>query len=485
MGGTLGDQITDLKVTADGGFVLTGFTYSNDGDIVGNHGMEDAWVVKLNDTGGMQWQRVMGGTQQDRGLSILSTGDGGCLMSGWTRSSDGDLTSNYGGGDAWLIKLDANGSTQWQRQFGGSENDELIDIITTTDGGYLAVGESRSNDGDLTENFGSNDGWVVKLDSNGDILWQVMLGGSGIDYLVAVRQTLDGGYITVGYSSSTGGGNIGAGQHGGFDSWVVKLDATGAIEWQRLLGGSEDDYGAAIEAISTGGYILGGGTGSYDGDVTGYHGNNDAWLVELDNTGAIEWAKPFGGPGVDGAWSIVAMADGGFVFSGFSGQEGGDVSGAHGYYDMWLVRVNGTGALEWQKCMGGTSQEHANAIQSTVDGGSLLAGFTQSDDGDVIEELGSSDGWIVKLSPWVGMEERERFVAMAAPNPSAGLLHITSSLPLHNAQLTLCDLLGREVHHERMDGSLWTVHLGELQPGAYMLTLTSSDGSAALRIIRE
>ncbi|MDR0665109.1 MAG: hypothetical protein LBF86_06275, partial [Helicobacteraceae bacterium] len=172
-----------------------------------------------------------------------------------------------------------------EKSLGGSDYDYATSIQQTKDNGYTVAGYSYSNDGDVTENYGNYDFWIVKLNANGAIVWQKSLGGSNSDWATSIQQTKDNGYIIAGYSYSTDG-NV-TGHHGSTDNtdcWIVKLNANGAIEWQKSLGGSDYDYANSIQQTSDGGYIIAGSSYSTDGNVTDHHGStnyNDYWIVKL------------------------------------------------------------------------------------------------------------------------------------------------------------------------------------------------------------
>ncbi len=252
------------------------------------------------------------------------------------------------------------------------------------DGGYIVAGKSSSNDGDVTNHhgsIGSMDYWVVKLDSTGTIQWQKCLGGTYGEVGYSIQQTDDDGYIVAGYSSSNDGDVTN--NHGSVDYWVVKLDSLGTIQWQKCLGGSRDEEGYSIQQTADGGYIVAGSTYSKDGDVTNNHGKSDYWVVKLDSTGTIQWQKCLGGTHDDEALSIQQTADGGYIVAGDSGSNDGDVTNNHGKTDYWIVKLDSTGIIQWQKCLGGSSYDEALSIQQTADGGYIVAGGTESHDGDV------------------------------------------------------------------------------------------------------
>ncbi len=234
LGGSLDDAAYSIVQTTDGGFAFAGFTRSNDGEVVGHHGGEDGWVGKLGATGVIQWQKCLGGSSTDSINCIIQTSDGGFAVAGYTSSNDDDVSGYHGGGDAWVVKLNDTGGIQWQVCLGGSQADVALSIIQTPDGGYATAGQTFSDDSGVTGNHGGGDAWVVKLNSTGAIQWQKCLGGTSFDLAQSIVSTFDGGFGVAGYTSSKNDDVLG--NHGTDDVWVVKLDDTGAIQWQDCLG---------------------------------------------------------------------------------------------------------------------------------------------------------------------------------------------------------------------------------------------------------
>ncbi|MDR2352367.1 MAG: T9SS C-terminal target domain-containing protein [Deltaproteobacteria bacterium] len=395
LGGSAKDSAESIQITSDGGYIIAGVSSSNDGDVTGNHGDDDYWIVKLDPDGNIEWQKSLGGSGKDYARSIRITSDGGYIIAGASSSKDGDVTENHGDNDYWIVKLDPEGNIIWQKSLGGSGEDSANSIHITSDDGYIIAGTSNSNDGDVTENHGNNDYWIVKIDSLGTIQWQKSLGGSESDVANSIRQTSDGGYIIAGRTKSNDGDITG--NHGKNDSWIVKIDSEGAIQWQKSLGGSQFDEANSIRQTSDGGYIIAGESESYDGDVTVNHGRNDFWIVKLDSLGTIQWQKSLGGQRFDFAKSIQITSDGGYIIAGGNSSDDFDVTGNHGYDDFWIVKLDSLGNIQWQKSLGGSSGDFASSIQITSDDGYIIAGYTLSNDGDVTINHGEHDYWIVKL----------------------------------------------------------------------------------------
>ena len=344
----------------------------------------------------IEWQKSLGGSGLDNAYSITQTSDGGYIVAGSSTSSDGDVRGHRGLVDAWIVKLTSAGAIQWQKPLGGSDHDYAYSIQQTSNGGYIIAGMSYSTDGDVSGNHGFSDCWIMQLTSAGGIEWQKSLGGSGSEEATSIQQTSDGGYIAAGWSQSTDGDV--SGNHGSTDSsddyWIVKLTSGGEMEWQKSLGGSNYDRASSIAQTRDGGYVVAGWSLSNDGDVTGHHGSadsSDSWIVKLTSGGEMEWQKSLGGSYPDYANSIVQTRDGGYIVAGWSQSNNGDVSGHHGSADStdaWIVKLTDAGVIQWQRSLGGGSDDYANSVEQTTEGGDIVAGWSSSIDGDVTGRRG-------------------------------------------------------------------------------------------------
>ncbi|KKH97277.1 hypothetical protein EO95_16555 [Methanosarcina sp. 1.H.T.1A.1] len=395
LGGSGDDFAVGAQQISDGSYIVVGQSNSTDGDVTGNHGKDDYWVVKLDTERNIEWQKCLGGSDKDGARDIQQTSDGGYIVTGSSYSTDGDVTGNHGKDDYWVVKLDPKGNIDWQKCLGGSGYDFAYSIQQTSDGGYIVAGHSDSKDGDVTENHGKDDYWVVKLDTKGNIDWQKCLGGSGYDFAYSIQQTSDGGYIVAGHSDSKDGDV--AGNHGINDYWVVKLDTKGNIDWQKGLGGSISDCAYSVQQTSDGGYIVAGMSDSNDGDVNENHGSSDCWVVKLDTEGNIEWQKCLGGSGGDGALSVQQNFDGSYIVVGWSDSKDGNVTGNHGKSDDLIVELDTSGNVIWQKYLGGNSSEVPLSIQQISDSGYIVVGYSNSKDGNITGNHGKKDYWVVKL----------------------------------------------------------------------------------------
>jgi hypothetical protein len=406
LGGDNYDEAYAIQQTNDDGYIIAGRTNSNSHDVSGNHGSYDYWVVKLDSIGNIQWQKCLGGTNADQAYSVKQTNDGGYIVAGYTNSTDGNISGNHGN-DYWIVKLDSSGSILWQKCLGGSGTDWAYSIILTNDSGYIVVGLSNSTNGDVIGNHGSSDYWIVKLDSGGNLQWQKSYGGSlnegSYNSPSDIYQTSDNGYIFCGSTNSNNGDVSGNHDITGTysDCWVVKLDTIGNIQWQKCLGGSNTDMAYSIKQTIDGGYIIAGYTNSTNGDVSGKHvGVDDIWVMKLSSAGILQWQKCIGGSANEYAYSIQQINDGGYILAGTTASHDGDILGIHTYTggtDYCLAKLDSVGDIIWGKCYGGSSGDLAASVQQTEEGGYIVAGYSSSGNGDVSGQHGGNDFWVAKL----------------------------------------------------------------------------------------
>jgi hypothetical protein len=350
IGGTNVDVAISILQTTDKGYIVAGYSYSFGGDVSGHFGItenSDFWVVKLTSNGQIEWDRALGGSGDDKCFSVHQTSEGGFIFAGYTTSVDGLVVSgNHGMADYWIVKLSNTGILEWQKTLGGTLNEHGSSIQKTTDGGYIVAGSSSSNNGDVTDNHGKSDFWIAKLTNVGSIEWQKSYGGSSSDSAHSVLQTADGGYIIVGETLSSNGDV--SGRHGQIDYWVLKLTSTGLIDWQKCLGGSSMDVAYSVGQTTDGGFIVAGSSWSVDGDVIDLADAEDYWIVKLTTTGSIEWQKALGGSVRDQAYSIQELTGGGYIVAGTSGSHNGDVISNYGGENIWIVKLSpeGTSSVE-------------------------------------------------------------------------------------------------------------------------------------------
>jgi gliding motility-associated-like protein len=400
IGGTDNDWGLDLAATSDGGFICFGNSYSADGDAVGSHGDVDMLVTKIDADGVVQWTRVLGGSGMEWAFSCIEASDGSILVAGITSSNDGQVTGNHGQQDIWVVKLSALGTILWQRAYGGSAGEGAGYIQESADGGFLIHGNTQSLDGDVVGYHPgaplATDCWIFKIDGAGQLLWSRAVGGSGDEATGKLVQTMDGGILLgLTYTGSTDGDLVS--NNGAWDCALVKLDAIGNVLWSLAVGGSQVDEGADVIELVNGDIVLLGRTTSDDGDLTINQGGNDVLLAKVSSSGTLVWSRTYGGSLDDQGKHLFVAPDGNYIVGCDTKSNDGDISGSKGELDAWVLKVDVNGALVWQRCFGGSFTEHVSMSEAEI-GGYILTGYTNSNTDDVQGNHGSGDLWFAKLT---------------------------------------------------------------------------------------
>ncbi len=403
-GGSNNDIARGIIETTDGGYAIIGHTNSINGDITDKQVEEnDFWVLKLDQNGTIEWQRTYGGSGDDLGRAIIQTSDGGYAITGPSRSSDGDSSNNEGQHDHWVLKLDAQGEIQWERSFGFAGHDHSQSLLQTNDGGYfiggyLDVDASGGLGNDAkTAKHGVGEFWAQKLDINGNLEWRRYFGGSNNDRIHKVLQAHDDNFLLIG-SSESNDFDI-HNSNGSYDLWVVKIDTNGDMLWEKSFGGSGIDNGYAATKTNDGNYLIAGTAISTDGDITNSRGNSDIWIVKIDDSGNLLWEKSFGGSGFDAAFAID-KGNGVFssyVVAGNSKSNDGDLSENNGENDFWVLKIDTSGNLLFEKSLGGSGLDFAHGVIETFDQKIVVVGETESSDNDITSNKGKKDIWIAKI----------------------------------------------------------------------------------------
>lgn len=320
-------------------------------------GNREFYIMKLNMFGEVQWQRIYGGSGSENAYSFSKTSDNGFLICGYTNSSGAGLN------DIALIKIDENGNQLWQKTYGGPESEAGYSIASTTDGGSVIAG--------FTDSYGAGDtdGWIVRTDANGDRLWDFPFGSEYAEIAYSIKPVSTGGFIIVGTKEL---------ENHDVNMWILRIDENGHQVWEKSYNNGEYSEAVDVRETSDGGFIVGGSTSAADGSCL---------LVKLDSSGDVQWQKPFGQSYTDFVYSIAITTDGGFITTGCS------YTDIFSENDLYIVKFDSNGNIEWQRVIDGNyhHEDVARSIIQASDGGYVVAGYTQT-------YADKDDIWILKLN---------------------------------------------------------------------------------------
>ncbi len=403
-GGSGDDSPRSIVPTNDGGFAVFGFTNSTDGDLASKLlNVNDYWLLKFDVEGNLQWNKTYGGSKDDRGQQAIQLSDGGYAITGYAMSDDGDASNNEGFHDNWVLRLDTSGNILWEKSFGFSGHDHSYDIIETVDGGlffsgFLDItssnGEGGTDKRGLTAH-GVGEFWGTRLDGDGNMLWRKYFGGTNNDRSFGVINANDGGFLLSGATESDDFDV--SNSKGSYDYWVVKVDKNGNFEWERSFGGTGIEQSHDITTTSDNAYVIIGNTFSIDTQISKNNGESDIWMVKFDDSGELIWEQSLGGPAFDAAHSVSLTKDGGFLISGNTKSFGGDVTANFGENDLWVIKTDANGKIQWQRSVGGTDLDFGYDAFETEDGSIFFVGDTASADFPEIEHKGGVDLVLLKV----------------------------------------------------------------------------------------
>lgn len=427
----------------DGNYMLYGNTESGDGDFNENKGGDDAYLIKINPAGNVLWSKTYGGSDDDGFNQIVENRNGDIIAAGYTASNDGDVKGNHGARDGWLVVLDKKGKLKSQHCYGGSADDEFDGIVKYANKGFITVGIVSSTDGDesgVVYHGGEADGWVVSVNNKGNIVWQKSIGGSDFEQLTSIIEINNKFYV----SGLTWSFDQDAIQNhsapGHFDHFLAKFQANGDIAWTACHGGSGDEYCLLQSLVATaeGNLLNVGTTGSNDGDVSGRQNIFDAWVPKISSkTGALISQKCYGSATREQSfYSALPDKNGGFLLVG---ADASDFPISESWNAM-AIKVDAKGNEIWKTTFGGSDQDVVDGVVATDDGRFLLACYSRSDDGDVTNQHGDGDIWMVKigdcennhfaLSPVAIANKKPQGISLSVyPNPVSNSTTISFLIP--------------------------------------------------------
>ncbi len=503
-GGKHAEYLMDAQPTADFGFILAGSSLSvkSGNKTENNRGDLDYWIWKIDENGDPEWQKTLGGDSADFLQSIALTNDGGFILAGVSSSNTGfdKKDDTHGLDDFWVVKLNAKGAEEWQVTLGGEGQEKLHNIQPTRDGGYILGGTSSSHkSGNKTEDsFGGLDYWIVKLDSKGKLIWQKTFGGKYADELRSLTPTADGGYLVGGYSNSPASGNKRQDNVGEGDYWIIKLDAIGTEEWQKVLGGTGDDQLYVVHQTYDYGYVLAGNSNSSSGESksVGNQDGTDFWVVKLDTSGEVVWQQTYNFGKTDILTSLIENEDHTLLIGGFAKGEFTtsklkgktlkqvQAKAKKGTDDYIVLKINEKGDAIWDTSVGSQGEDILKKALETRDGGYLLTGTSNAKpSGDKKTQQGSNDFWVVKLKD----KDKPKDVKLAIeayPNPTTQFTNVIVGYDFKEGTATVVDMAGRQLQRFEITSRTVPIDLSGLPEGIYIVNIKTDVQSDGVKIMK-
>jgi len=506
-GGSADDNVESFFLNSDKGYIIGGSSLSGISADKSQPNWDptlqtqDFWIIRTDSNGTKIWDKRFGGTSSDLILEINPTSDGNIIAGGQSYSAaTGDKSQpnwdpNLGSQDYWIIKIDQMGNKLWDKRFGGTLFELFESVEETSDGGFLVAGSSFSPiSGDKTvDNWGGWDYWVVKTDSLGSKLWDKRYGGTGDDLLTDAVATPDGGGLLGGYTKSKFSGDHTAGNQGAFDYWVVRIDGNGDLLWEKNFGGNYNDWLFALSPVSGGGFLLGGQSFSeqsgdksepnHDPNPTG----SDYWVVKIDDNGNKIWDRTIGADEVESLSYIYETSDNDFLLSGesYSDFNGDKTEDNLGIEQTWVVKIDSSGNILWDKTIFTNGHDEKGSAIPLNDLCFTVVNYTAADTGGYKSEFTRGDGdyWMVKLCDiTVGIDELNSATLNIFPNPTKNNIQISGLLTLSDYSFVIRSVRGEIVKNGKLTTN--TINLTDISKGVYILQLKSKNQSIYKKFIK-
>ena len=505
-GGYSREDFSMILPTTGNGYILAGSTVSNDGDIKsGNAGWDDFWVISINQNGEIIWEKTYGDIKDEVLTVIQQAPDGGFLLGGFTNTFTEEQIMQKRLYDFVIYKIDNKGSTIWKKTFGGNGDDILQAIQPTPDGGFLLGGRTCSVDGDvqsrngLTYDYFERDMWVIKIDKNGVLQWEKTYGKNYSAEILNCFFPLNDGYLLGGSSTRNKNGDTPQGVNGPSYFCLIKIDFNGNVIWEKRYGGSGNENMAKILKTNDGGYLLAGSTSSVDGDIHTrtridyyYYWDIDYWVVKVDNSGNLEWEKSYGNIGWDNLNSCCSTSNGGYMLVGVSDSDVSDINSENpAQFDCWVINIDSVGNIIWDAKYGGSNDDSFNAIIPTKDGEYLFGGTTKSNDGDIKSgnhgaqnpwTHGRMDIWVMKSNSKLSstnkiITDNTNFY----PNPVSDKLQINFN---EEGVVSVFDFFGKLLLQQSITKYNNVINVSSIPSGTYILNFNSKEHFESSKFIK-
>jgi hypothetical protein len=477
-------------VSKDNGYLIAIHLRDSIPGITNYYDLGCIWIINTDSTGNIIWEKCFGGSKGDVPQKLIKKSEDEFFIFGYTFSTDGDVQSyHHGHTDLWVVKINGQGDLLWEKCYGTPMPDEPRDMILTPDGGFAMLARIKASGGDVSNYYGSNDNWIAKCDSLGNIEWEITLGNNGLDNGISMMLNSAGNIMMIG-AAQWHGGLVECYPDGAWaDVWIVELDMQGNILTQYCYGGSHYEVGYDIIELDEG-YAFVAVTYSNDGDVSGLHGppdlRGDIWMVRLNEQMEIVWQKCIGGYDSEHPNYISQTEDGGFIMIGTTRSNDGDVSGNPSwpgtYAAIWVVKLNEQGDIEWQQCYGGWGSErleNPHTILKKSDYNYVIAASTTFSPSFDVQcgIVNNRDAWIFEIAlpdtvnvitPIASASEIKVY-----PNPATTelWLQLPENMPFAQAQIELYGPTGRSLYKAQPTSQFHKIETADLPKGLYLLRL--------------
>ena len=465
----------------------------------------DVLIRKVTHDGALISEHTYGGSYGDGAIKMYQVDNGDYILIGGTSSIDGDITYNPypDTWSYWIVRIDSLGNKLWDKVLGSYRLNTIMDGLITSDNGIAMFGWIEGGGGDVSEFYGGRDMWLIKTDIDGNKLWDYTIGTSTIDYGYCIIETKDKGFLLGGSSLVEGGygGNIECQPHGWKPEAILfKLDSAGNYQWQRCYGGSEIETIHTVVELNDG-FILGCNGSSDDGDMagSGYHlgyhqpdvRTQDIWIVKVDFSGNIIWQKCYGGTEGEGIHSIYPKVNGNFLIVGSTNSFDGDVVGNYSIDkysdDIWIFEIDSVGNLLWQDCLGGPNRE-----------GRLLASYAKSDyefviaaslEGQSLGDIKCDENHIYIYGTWLFeyadttlsvIKDKYNISFNLYPNPVESYMVIESAT-LRGGSISVYDIYGNLKHNQIVTSDKTLLDARGYTNGMYLLKYTDKSGNSVTK----
>lgn len=467
-GGPGNDFQPTMISTQDGGYLISTSTWPPQGAPGGPVSHCEILVIKLDASGILEWEHTYNSRTLDFRPTAAQTPDGGFVIAGSVRNTM--ETGLPVDSDIWIFKIDSSGNMLWDQTFVGEADEYSANIKVTSDGGFILAAETYT-DGPVGDTLGYYDAVLMRLDADGSLIWQKTYGGSNSDKLSNVIPIADG-YILAGDTGSVNGDV--SNNHGFNDFWLVQVNESGNMVWEKTFGGSLPDNFASFKATPDGGYILAGHTYSSDGDVSVFTGATDCWVLKTNADGMIEWEKTYGNEEDNAVYDIIPTADGGYVVAGYTDQPD---PWAPSF--AWMFKTDSTGEMQWDILTGGEGNRQNTGVLQAADGGYVSVGtqggpFTTSPHNILVRKLDPES---------LSVSSQELNAISISPNPAKTNLYIHGAADVDIQTIIIFDMTGKKVMEQI--GPVHSVDVSSLAAGMYVLETQSDRGKKILRFVKE